>query len=76
MAIFYFQSGKSYANVNQIRATILAPIYATGVGAPTYSLPNSYTTVPGVSGLEVTLSGRYEQAGKNIWETHSATGNM
>ena len=69
MAIFYFLSGKSYSDVNQIRATVGMPPALTG-SQPTYSTRNQFTTVPGVSGLEIEMTGRYINGSRTAWESY------
>lgn len=74
MAIFYFQSGKTFADVDQRRVTVGMPIGLTG-SQPNYTIANQPLTIPQFSGLEVEMTGRYIHHGILPWERPCATGN-
>lgn len=74
MAIFSFNTGKSYSDVDTVRVTVGAPPAITGSNITTYALLNNPYTVPATSGQEVVLDGKYIHDDYNPWANPGITG--
>lgn len=74
MAIFNFNSGKTYSDVDTVRVTVGAPPAITGSNITTYALLNNPYTVPATSGQEDVLDERFIHDAANPWENPATTG--
>lgn len=71
MAIYVYASGKTYTDVDRVRATVARPELGT---LTSYLMYNDPVTQPNITGLSGVLDGRYIHDSSNPWDNPMITG--
>ena len=74
MAVFNFNTGKTYSDVDRVRVTVGAPPAITGSAITDYALLNNPYTVPATSGQEDVLDERFIHSDNSPWGDPAVTG--